>query len=173
MNVSTQPAATRKGARGRSWWSLGLVVTEFSTGADGGLVVAEGTLPEGASPPLHVHEYLDDSFYLLSGTMVLRCGEEVWVAEPGEWVPFPRGVPHTFRVIGGPARVLMVHANDSFLAALRELGRPVENAELPPPTDGPSLETLSRVMAAHGIATIGPSMEDEEARNLVALLANR
>jgi mannose-6-phosphate isomerase-like protein (cupin superfamily) len=173
MTLSTHPATTFEGARGRTWWSLGLVVTELSSGADGTLVVAEAVLPEGASPPLHVHEYLDDSFYLLSGTMVLRCGEEVSIAEPGDWVPFPQGVPHTFRVIGGPARVLMVHANNSFLAAVRELGRPAESAELPPPTEGPSFETLSSVLAAHGVATIGPSMEDEEARNLVAMLAPR
>jgi quercetin dioxygenase-like cupin family protein len=173
MTLGTHPATTFEGARGPTWWSLGLLVTELSSGAGGTLVVAEGILPEGASPPLHVHEYLDDSFYLLSGTMVLRCGEEVWVAQPGEWVPFPRGVPHTFRVMGGPARVLMVHANDSFLAAVRELGRPAENAELPPPSEGPSLETLSSVLAAHGVATIGPSMEEEEARALVATLAPR
>jgi quercetin dioxygenase-like cupin family protein len=173
MNVSAQPAVSLTGARGRIWWSLGLALTELSSGTDGGLVVAEATLPEGASPALHVHEYLDDSFYLLEGTMVLRCGDEVSVAEPGEWVPFPRGVPHTFRVVGGPARVLLVHANDSFLSAFRELGRPAEGAGLPAPSDGPSPETLSRVMAAHGIATIGPSMEDEEARTLMAMLAER
>jgi len=69
--------------------------------------------------------------------------------------------------------VLLVHANDSFVSALRELGRPADGAGLPAPTDGPSLETLSRVMAAHGIDTIGPSMEDEEARALMAMLAAR
>ena len=52
--------------------------------------------------------------------MVIHCGDDVWQAGPGSWVQFPAGVPHTFRVLGGPARVLMVHADDSFLAAVRE-----------------------------------------------------
>jgi hypothetical protein len=145
----------------------------LSSGEDGGPVVAEGTVPEGASPPLHVHHDLDDSFYLLDGQMVLRCGDEVWVAGPGEWVPFPRGVPHTFRVMGGPARVLMVHANDSFIGLMRELGQPAGIAETTTPTDGPSLEALSRVMEEHDISTVGPCMEEEEAQAHLASLAGR
>jgi quercetin dioxygenase-like cupin family protein len=172
MNVSAEPSVSHSLAGGRTWWSLGLLVTELSAGADGGPVVAEATLPEGASPPWHMHDSLDDSFYVLEGTMVLRCGDDVSVAGPGTWVPFPQGVPHTFRVVGGPARVLLVHANDSFLAAVRELGRPAERAELPPPSEGPSVETMQRVMAAHGIATIGPSMEAPEAESLLAALAD-
>jgi mannose-6-phosphate isomerase-like protein (cupin superfamily) len=172
MSVRTEPEATTARARGRSWLALDVLVTELSSEENGGPVVAEGTLPEGASPPLHVHHDLDDSFYLLDGQMVLRCGDEVSVAGPGEWVPFPRGVPHTFRVMGGPARVLMVHANDSFMGLVRELGQTAEKAELSTPTGGPSLEVLSRAMAAHDISTVGPCMEEGEAQALLAALAN-
>ena len=65
--------------------------------------MAEAVLPEGASPPAHLHAALDDSFYILEGRMVIHCGDDVWLAGPGSWVQFPAGVPHTFRVLGGPA----------------------------------------------------------------------
>ena len=65
-----------------------------------------GGRSRGRLPPAHVHADLDDSFYLLDGRMVIHCGDEVWEAGPGSWVQFPAGVPHTFRVLGGPARAL-------------------------------------------------------------------
>jgi uncharacterized cupin superfamily protein len=122
---------------------------------------------------LHVHHDLDDSFYLLDGQMVLRCGDEVWIAGPGEWVPFPRGVPHTFRVMGGPARVLMVHGNDSFMELVRDLGQPTEDRELGRRTEGPSPDELGTAMAAHDISVVGPCMEEDEARAILASLADR
>src|SRR5690348_11606479 len=91
-------------AGGPAWWSLDCLVVEVSSTGDAGPLVYEMTLPDGASPPLHVHADLDDSFYVLDGRMVVRCGGDVQLAAAGSWVPFPRGVPHTFRVMGGPAR---------------------------------------------------------------------
>ena len=99
--------------------------------------------------------------------MVVRCGEKVWVARPGSWVQFPAGVPHTFRVLGGPARVLMVHADDSFLAAVHQIGRPAVNSDVPSATPGPTVEELNRAFADHGITNIGPPMEQEEAARLL------
>lgn len=157
---------------GRSWWSIGVLVTELAATADGG-VVAEATLPEGASPPLHMHDDLDDSFYVVDGRMVMRCGDEVWIAEPGDWVEFPMGVPHTFRVMDGPARVLLVHDNDHFLSFVRDLGRSAEAPTLPPPGGGPSLEALATASAAHGITNIGGCMEESEARAILAALVAR
>jgi hypothetical protein len=50
-----------------SWMFLGVRVDIFT--APGAPVVAEATLPAGASPPLHVHADLDDSFYVLEGRL--------------------------------------------------------------------------------------------------------
>ena len=86
----------------RRWLFLGVLVNEL-TEPGAPVAVAEAIVPEGASPPAHVHAALDDSFYILDGHMVIHCGDDVWQAGPGSWVQFPVGVPHTFRVLGGPA----------------------------------------------------------------------
>ena len=86
----------------RRWLFLGVLI-DVLTEPGAPVTVAEGILPEGASPPAHVHADLDDSFYILDGRMVIRCGDDVWQAGSGSWVQFPAGVPHTFRVLGGPA----------------------------------------------------------------------
>lgn len=165
MDVVHLPGARTAGA-GDAWWFLGVRIDELSTagGARPPVFVSTAVLPEGASAPLHVHGDLDDSFYLLEGLMVVRCGDDVSVATAGTWVPFPKGVPHTFRVMDGPARTLIVHANDSFLRAVRDIGRPARATDIPTTEGGPSAEELHRRLAAHDITTVGPPMEEPEAR---------
>lgn len=154
------------GAPCRRWLFLGVLVEEL-TEPGSPVTVAEGVLPEGASPPAHVHDALDDSFYLLEGRMVIRCGDEEWEAGPGSWVQFPARVPHTFRVLGGPARILLVHADDSFLAAVRQIGRPAAEGDAPSTTPGPTVEELDRAFAAHGITNVGPAMEQADAQDVL------
>jgi hypothetical protein len=103
--------------------------------------------------------------------LVIHCGDDVWLADPGSWVQFPAGVPHTFRVLGGPARVLMVHADDSFLAAVQEIGRPAGGTDVPEATPGPAIGELDRALAAHGITNVGPAMEQGEAERHLGQLA--
>jgi quercetin dioxygenase-like cupin family protein len=154
----------------RRWSFLGVLVDEL-TEPGAPVTVAVGAVPEGASPPAHLHAALDDSFYLLDGRMVIRCGDEVREAGPGSWVQFPAGVPHTFRVLGGPARILLVHANDSFLAAVRQIGRPATETDIAEITQDLTIEELDQAFAAHGITNVGPPMEQAEAERLLDQLA--
>ena len=70
----------------RTWWFLDTLVIEHQVAGDRNVFVFEQLLPEGASPPLHVHDVLDDSFFALEGKIVFRRGDEVFLAEPGRWV---------------------------------------------------------------------------------------
>lgn len=146
-------------------------MVELPRTGDGAPFVSEAVLPVGASPPLHVHADLDDSFYVLEGRMVVRCGDDVSVATAGAWVPFPRRVPHSFRVMDGPARLLQVHADDSFLGVVREVGEPAPALRLPPPSGGPGAEMLTEALATYGITNVGPPMEEDEARRYLDRLA--
>ena len=152
-----------------SWMFLG-VRMDILTAPSAPVAISEARLPLGASPPAHVHHDLDDSFYVLEGRMVVRCGEELTVAGPGSWVQFPRGVAHTFRVIDGPARTLQVHADNSFLALVRAIGHPATDDDLPHTGDGPSVEELERAFSAHGITTVGTPMEQDEAESYLRAL---
>lgn len=145
-----------------SWMFLG-VRFDVLTRRDAPVAVAEMLLPLGASPPAHVHEGLDDSFYVLEGRMVVKCGGNVSVAGPGTWVQFPTGVPHTFRTVDGPVRALSVHADESFLSLVRAIGHPAGQGEVPAVDVGPSPSELVRILAEHDITVVGPPMEEAEA----------
>jgi quercetin dioxygenase-like cupin family protein len=146
----------------RRWMFLGVAV-DVLTEPGAPVVVAEAELPEGASPPMHVHDRLDDSFYLLDGRLMVRCGNDVFLAERGTWVQFPKCVPHTFRVLDGPARILLVHADDSFILAVKAIGRPACDGDAPTTGGGPSAGKLEGLLAGHGITNVGPPIEQHDA----------
>ena len=147
----------------QAWWFLDLLVVEHRCAPDMKTVVLEMTLPVGSSAPLHVHDELDDTWYILDGEMVIRCGDDVSVVGAGHWVSMPRGIPHTFRVVGDrQARILLVHDNATFRDLIRDLGIPAEAQVVPPRPVFPPTEDLARVAATHDLMPIGPPMSDED-----------
>jgi mannose-6-phosphate isomerase-like protein (cupin superfamily) len=156
-----------------AWWFLDTLVVEHQCAPGMATVVLEMTLPVGSTPPLHVHDNLDDSWYILEGEMVLRCGEDERIVSTGHWVSMPRGLPHTFRVIGNcNARILMVHDNASFRDLVRELGIPAETRLPPEDPVFPPMPDLVRLAAAYDLTPIGPPMSLEDADAIVASIGS-
>jgi mannose-6-phosphate isomerase-like protein (cupin superfamily) len=153
----------------QAWRSLDLLVVEHRCAPGMETIVLEMTLPVGSWPPLHVHHSLDDTWYILDGKMVMRCGDDVLVVGAGHWVSMPRGVPHTFCVIGDrEARILLVHDNASFRDLIRELGVPAAAHVVPAQPVFPSTDELARVASSHDLTVIGPPMSVEDADAIFA-----
>jgi mannose-6-phosphate isomerase-like protein (cupin superfamily) len=132
-------------------------------------VIIEATVAPGGGAPLHVHDNLDDSFYLVSGRLAMRCGEQAFAVGPGAYVALPHGVPHTFRVVGDePAVMLQVHEDDSFLRFIRAAGRPAASRTLPPAGPPADLDSAFRIATDTGQPVIGPPMSAEEAARITA-----
>jgi mannose-6-phosphate isomerase-like protein (cupin superfamily) len=153
----------------KAWWFLDLLVVEHRCAPGMETIVMEMTLPVGSSAPLHVHDDLDDTWYILDGEMAIRCGDDVSVVGAGHWVSMPRGVPHTFRVVGDrQARILLVHDNATFRDLIRDLGVPAEARVVPPQPVFPPIDELARVAATHDLTPIGPPMTEEETNAVLA-----
>ena len=151
-----------------AWWFLDALVVEHRVAPQMAGVVLEMTLPVGHSPALHVHETLDDTWYAIEGRMAARCGDEEFVIEAGDWVSMPRGVAHTFRVVGDhPARILTVHDNGSFRDFVRHLGAPAQARTVPGVPHVPARGELAQAAASHDIAAIGPPMSPAEADEII------
>jgi mannose-6-phosphate isomerase-like protein (cupin superfamily) len=58
--------------------------------------------------PRHTHTREDESFYVLTGTLAVECGDDRFEAGPGSFVFLPRNLPHVFRSVGGPATALLI-----------------------------------------------------------------
>lgn len=164
--VIDRPDNTSAGA----WWFLDTLVVEHRHAETTTGVVLEMTLPVGHAPALHVHDTLDDNWYVLEGRLAARCGDDEFVVEAGSWVSMPRGVPHGFRVVGDtPARILAIHDNATFRDFVRELGTPTSERVVPPSPSFPAMDLLARVAAAHDLRPVGPPMSPDEA----SAIANR
>ena len=154
----------------RAWWFLGtLAVVRNPQGAPRTPAVVELIVPPGGSPPRHVHDTLDDAFLMLDGEVVVRCGEQTVVGRAGSYICLPAGIEHTFRVTSArPARMLLVHADDSFLSFIEAVGTPATELSLPAGEQpGLDFEELARLSAAHGSPFVGPSFDDAEARSFL------
>ena len=58
-------------------WFLNTLVTVRVSDDEGqgGISVLESVAPYGDSPPLHIHETEDETFYVLDGELRLRAGD--------------------------------------------------------------------------------------------------
>jgi len=169
MNTATVDSPHNEQAR--AWWFLDTLVVEHRCAPGMQTVVLEMTMPVGSSAPLHVHDSLDDTWYILDGELIVRCGDDTQVVGAGHWVSMPRGVPHTFRVIGDhPARILLVHDNASFRDLIRELGVPAEAHVVPAAPVFPAMGDLARIAASHDLTPIGPPLTTDD---LAAILVSR
>jgi len=76
---------------------------------DGRYAVIEDVSPVGGGPPLHVHRYEDEVFYVLEGEVEFQLGDQRFRAKAGSTAFLPREIPHTFRNVGRiPSKVLVV-----------------------------------------------------------------
>ena len=78
--------------------------SRISTG--GNLSVIESHTKGGA--PWHVHSREDEYFYVLEGTIIVYCGEEVFTSGPRSFVSLPRGIPHAWDVGGEEVATLLM-----------------------------------------------------------------
>ena len=82
----------------------------------------------------------------------------------------PRGVPHTFRVVGDrEARILLVHDNASFRDLIRDLGAPATARVVPSQPVFPPIDELARIASSHDLRPIGPPMSIEDSDRVLAV----
>ena len=168
----TRHAARTGPGEGDAYWFFGSrTVIRSPEGARP--VVIEMELGPGGHAPLHVHHEIDDSFYLLSGRIAVRCGEDVLVAGAGDYVSQPKGVPHTFFVLDDkPAVILQTHDGEDFLNFIKQAGVPA-TGPIPPDGEPPDIDWLFQVAASTGQPVIGPPMSPQEAAQILASTATR
>jgi quercetin dioxygenase-like cupin family protein len=159
--ATSRRAVTTAPGEGDAYWFYGdLAIVRSPEGALP--IIIEHHVGPGAAAPLHVHVDVDDSFYLISGTLALRSDSDTFMAHAGDYVSLPQGVPHTLRVVGDEEAVMLqTHAAPSFLNFIREVGIPATQ----PRPDMSTLDfaAMNNVAGETGQPVVGPPMSAEEA----------
>ncbi len=79
-----------------------------SAASTGGSLALYHTVVDGEGPPRHQHVHEDETIHVLDGQMEVECGDDRWVGGPHTTFFLPRGLPHTFRSVDGPATIMFV-----------------------------------------------------------------
>ena len=104
--------------------------------------------PRALAAPMHTHEHEEEYTHVLEGEVGVQIGEEVLVAQPGDLVFKPRGVPHAFwNASEVPARALEIISPAGFERYFAELA-PL----FPPANQGPlDEEAVGAVREKYGL----------------------
>ena len=162
LTAATPYLAHQSEARwyGDSLWEF-LVPSEVT---EGELSVFRATMPQGFSPPRHVHTREDEVFLVLDGEVCFDLDGDRRFAGPGTTVYMPRGIPHTFRIQSPAATMLGIMAPGAFEQLFRRLSVPAGERALPEPGTVPF--DVAAVMAEQvrlGTEVVGPPTSAEGA----------
>lgn len=102
--------------------------------------------PRALGSPVHTHAREDEWSFVLEGEVGVQLGDAVHIAQPGDLVLKPRGVPHAFWNAGdAPARLLEVITPGGFEGYFRRLGEVLSVG------GPPDLEAIGAIAAEHGL----------------------
>ena len=138
---------------GKSTWFLETLMTVKAGHAEtgGAFTLLEWSAPAGFSPPVHLHRVEDEAFYILEGSMSVRCGERSWDAGPGSFVYLPHGIEHVFTVTGdAPLRGLQLTLPAGFEEFIEEAGMLAGELTLPQPS-APDVPRLLAAAERHNV----------------------
>jgi quercetin dioxygenase-like cupin family protein len=100
---------------------------------NGGLFIIEHAGLVKGGPPLHLHLYQEEWFYVMEGEVLFQIGDSRKKLLAGDSILGPRGVPHTFSAVGEkPGRMLIAFnpagKMEDFLRATAIPNPPVQDA---------------------------------------------
>lgn len=160
--LSTSGVVHRPAGTGPATWAMGSLFEHLvqADETDGRLGIALVTQPPGIATPLHRHTREAEAFYLLSGTMTYRAGNETFELSQGSFIYLPQGLPHAFRITGEePARILGLTVPGHLLGLYQEVGIPAPERRLPGDDGLPMDVEIARwneVGPRYGLEVVGP-----------------
>ncbi len=129
-----------------------LDVKVSSKDTNGELTVFEqtGFTPQGG-PPLHIHLYQDEMFYVIEGDYLFQVGEDSYKLKAGDTIFLPREVPHAFAQLTEKGRMLL-----SFQPSgkMEEFFKKTSLWTSPP-----TKEEIAKVFEEHEMKVIGPPLK--------------
>jgi quercetin dioxygenase-like cupin family protein len=113
------------------------VVFKHPIDSEEGWAVVDYTLPaKQIGAPLHYHENVTETFYVLSGEFCFQMGDKEIILRQGGFLMVPPGTPHSFaNRSDGPARLLGYSSDGRYKTFLKKLFKMIEAEGVWPPKD--------------------------------------
>jgi quercetin dioxygenase-like cupin family protein len=106
---------------------------------------------EKGGPPLHVHPYQDEVFYILEGDYLFQIDNDKFKLKQGDTIFLPRQIPHTFTQLTDKGKMLFFF---NPAGKMEDFFRTIGNLSSPPtPEEG------AQIFEAHELIVVGPPLE--------------
>lgn len=154
--IATALAPVASGPRLFNTVTFGTVNISFLLTGDetgGSFSLLESLMRPGTEPPYHIHEYEDETFYIIEGHLSVMVDGVVHECRAGETIFLPRGIPHTFRVRSEVARGLIMVTPSGFENYFKAIGKPASTLEVPSAANvvPDYAEVAGKAAAANGV----------------------
>jgi quercetin dioxygenase-like cupin family protein len=108
---------------------------------------------KSTGPPIHIHPDFDETFYITTGEVRFKVGEENFLLKAGDSMFIPRNVPHAFIIISDtPA---------SFLIVSQPAGKIEDFFRAYSKFEKTSPEVALKLMGEHNMKVVGPPLVPE------------
>lgn len=130
--------------------NLDIKISGADTENDLAVFEQTGLTPNGG-PPLHIHPFQDEWFYVIEGEYLFQVGEDKYEMKQGDTIFLPRNVQHAFLQLSEKGKMIV-----SYLPAGKMEGFfQVTDKWTSPPTK----EEILKVFADHDMKVVGAPLK--------------
>jgi len=121
---------------------------------DGDLLIFEqiGSTPKGG-PPLHIHPYQDEMFYVIEGEYHFQVGDDRYELKSGDTIFLPRGIKHAFIQLSEKGKLMITYQPAGKIEDFFKVTSLW--------TTAPSNEQIIKAFEDHDMKVVGPPLKVE------------
>ena len=108
--------------------------------------------PDHEGAPEHIHDMVDETFFVLEGAFQFKLADELLIAEAGTFVLVPRGVNHTWRNAALRRSRMILSYTPGGMKSFFEDAAPLMHLATP------DLDALDQVNVRHHTRIVGPPL---------------
>jgi quercetin dioxygenase-like cupin family protein len=129
---------------------LDIKISSENTGGELAVFEQNGFTPNGG-PPLHIHLFQDEFFYIVEGKYYFQVGEDTYQMKSGDTIFLPRTIPHAFVQLTETGKVIVSYMP----AGKMEDFFKVTDSWTSPPT----AKEIETAFEEHDMKVVGPPLK--------------
>lgn len=128
---------------------LDIKISSKDTDGDIAIFEESGFTPNGG-PPLHIHPYQDEIFYILEGEYLFQVADEKYQMKPGDTIFLPRKIQHAFMQLSDKGKVII-----TFIPAgkMEDFFKTTDSWTSPP-----TIKEIEKTFEDHDMKVVGPPL---------------
>ncbi|MBN2009817.1 cupin domain-containing protein [candidate division KSB1 bacterium] len=130
--------------------TLDIKISGNDTDGDLAVFVQTGHTPKGG-PPLHIHMFQDEWFYVIEGEYVFQVADDRYQIKEGDTIFLPRNVQHAFVQLTEIGKVIVSYLPAGKMEAFFKVTDKW--------TTSPSQEEIATTFEAHNMKIVGPPLK--------------